>query len=58
MVHFQIPVLVIIALIIIIIPSGTILITTNNYFGTTTNFAYGQTDQTIFNNANQQALTM
>jgi len=29
-----------------------ILITTNNYFGITTNFAYGQTNQTIFNNAN------
>ncbi|MBV9175799.1 MAG: alpha/beta hydrolase, partial [Nitrososphaeraceae archaeon] len=49
--HFQIPVLITIVL-IIIIPSGTILIITNNYFGTT-NFAYGQTDQTIFNNANQ-----
>ena len=51
MVHFQIPVLITIALIIIIIPSGTILITTNSYFETT-NFAYGQTDQTIFNNVN------
>ncbi|MFY9869372.1 MAG: alpha/beta hydrolase [Candidatus Nitrosopolaris sp.] len=49
--HFQIPVLVTIALIIIIIPCGTILITTNNYFETT-NFAYGQTDQTIINNVN------
>ena len=29
-----------------------ILITTNNYFGTTTNFAYGQTNQAIINNAN------
>src|SRR5262249_43487780 len=29
-----------------------ILIATNNYFGTTTNFAYDQTNQTIFNNAN------
>ena len=52
MAHFQIPVLVTVALIIIIIPSSTILISTNNYFGIT-NFAYGQTDQTIFNNANQ-----
>jgi len=50
-VHFQIPVLIIIALIIIIIPSGTILISTNNYFGTT-NFAYGQTNQTNTNNVN------
>jgi hypothetical protein len=51
LVHFQIPVLITIALIIIIIPCGTILITTNNYFETT-NFAYSQTDQTIFNNVN------
>ena len=50
--HFQIPVLVTVALIVIIIPSGTILISTSNYFGSTTNFAYGQTNQTIFNNAN------
>src|SRR5215467_3018569 len=52
MMHFQIPVLITVALIIIIIPSGTILITSNNYFSTT-NLAYGQTDQTIFNNTNQ-----
>jgi hypothetical protein len=51
-VYFQVPILITIVLIIIIIPSSMILITTNNYFGTTTNFAYGQTNQTIFNNAN------
>src|SRR5215831_7637200 len=51
MMHFQVPVLITVALIIIIIPSGTILITTNNYFGTT-NFAYGQTNQTNTNNVN------
>jgi alpha-beta hydrolase superfamily lysophospholipase len=50
--YFQVPILITIVLIIIIIPSSMILITTNNYFGTTTNFAYGQTNQTIFNNAN------
>lgn len=53
MVHFQIPVLIIIALIIIIIPSGTILITTSNYFGITTNFAYGQTNQTNTKSVNR-----
>ena len=50
MVFFQVPILIIV-LIIIIIPSSTILISTNNYFGTTTNFAYGQTNQTNSNNA-------
>jgi hypothetical protein len=52
MVYFQVPTLITIVLIIIIIPSSTILITTSNYFGTTTNFAYGQTNQTNSNNAN------
>jgi len=52
MAHFQIPVLITIALIIIIIPSGTILIITSTYFGITTNFAYGQTNQTNTNNVN------
>jgi pimeloyl-ACP methyl ester carboxylesterase len=52
MVHFQIPVLVTVALIVIIIPSSTILISTNNYFGITTNFAYGQTNQINTNNVN------
>jgi pimeloyl-ACP methyl ester carboxylesterase len=51
-VHFEVPILVTIVLIIIIIPNSTILITTNNYFGTTTNLAYGQTNQTYSNNAN------
>jgi len=51
MVYFQIPVLITIAS-LFIIPSGAILTTTNNNFGITTNFAYGQTNQTNSNNTN------
>lgn len=50
--YFHVPILITIVLTIITIPSSTILIPTNNYFGTTTNFAYGQTNQTNSNNAN------
>jgi pimeloyl-ACP methyl ester carboxylesterase len=50
-VYFQIPVLITIAS-LFIIPSGAILTNTNNNFGITTNFAYGQTNQTNSNNTN------
>jgi hypothetical protein len=45
--YFHIPVLVPLIFLVSIIPSG--ITTTNNYFGTT-NFAYGQTNQTNTNN--------
>jgi pimeloyl-ACP methyl ester carboxylesterase len=50
MVYFQIPIAI--AFLVTLIPSGAILTTTNNYFGTTTNFAYGQTNQTNSHNTN------
>jgi pimeloyl-ACP methyl ester carboxylesterase len=54
MMYFQNPVLIAIVLLVIIIPSGIVLTTTttNNYFDNT-KIAYGQTNQTISNNANQ-----
>ena len=45
--YFHIPVLVPLIFLVSIIPSS--ITTTNNYFGTT-NFAYGQTNQTNTNN--------
>jgi len=50
-VHSQIPVLITIVFLVIIIPSGVVLTITSDYF-VTTSFAYGQTNQTIFNNTN------
>lgn len=47
--YFHIPVLITLIFLVSIIPSGIILTTTNSYFGTT-NFAYGQTNQTNTNN--------
>lgn len=47
--YFRIPVLIPLIFLVSIIPSDIILTTTNNYFGTT-NFAYGQTNQTNTNN--------
>ena len=52
MIYFQNLVLIVIVLLVIIIPSDIVLTITNNYFDNT-NFAYGQTNQTISNNANQ-----
>src|SRR5215831_7103898 len=48
MVYFQIPILITIVSLVIVIPSGVVL-TTNNYLGTTT-FVYGQLDQINSNN--------
>jgi cbb3-type cytochrome oxidase subunit 3 len=50
MAYFKIPILITAVSLVIIIPSGTILIA-NIYYGTT-NFAYGQTNQTNTNDAN------
>jgi len=51
MVYCQIPVLITIVFIVISISSCVVLTIPSNYFGTTS-FAYGQTNQTIFNNTN------
>lgn len=45
--YFRIPVLIPLIFLVSIIPSGIILTTTNNYFGTTN---FGQTNQTNTNN--------
>jgi alpha/beta hydrolase family protein len=52
MIYFQNLILIVIVLLVIIIPSDIVLTITNNYFDNT-NFAYGQTNRTISNNANQ-----
>jgi pimeloyl-ACP methyl ester carboxylesterase len=55
--YFHIPVLITFIFLVSIIPSGNILTTTYNYFGTT-NFAYGQTNQTNTNNESSGPLNI